>query len=131
MRKINTNSCERYCKPANLEKVVFQEIPEWLVGRNGPPGIVVQVQDRKQSHQNQGGQLRLVSQHDQHHQNGADDVLDNLPYAQLKADQSDKHEGQQDAARQLHEVLGLVFAHRWHAGKQTAPLYPGFRQDEQ
>jgi len=115
----------------HLEKVVFQEIPEWLVGRNGPPGIVVQVQDREQGHQDQGGQLCLVAQHDQHHQNGSDDVLDNLPHAQLESDQGDEHEGQQDAAGQLHEVLGLVLTHRWHAGEQAASLYSGLGQDEQ
>lgn len=115
----------------DLEEIIFQEISEWFVGRNCPPGIMVKVQHSQQGHQDEGRQLGLITENDQHHQNRSNDVLDHLPHTQLESDQGDEHEGQQDATGELHEVLGLVVAHGWHAGEQAATLDSGLGQYEE
>ena len=61
-----------------LEEVVFEEISHRFVCRNGPPGVEVEVENVKPGDEHQGGQLGLVADRDQNHQNGANQVLNDL-----------------------------------------------------
>lgn len=92
---------------------------------------MVQIQNGQQQHQTQRRQLGAITNRHAHHQNRAENVLQNLQEAKLEADQRDEHERQQHTAGQLHHVLGLVLAERRHAGKQAAPLDARLREHEQ
>ena len=59
----------------HLEKVVFQEVPHWLVCRDGPPRVEVEVEDVEPDDQDERAQLGLVADRHQDHQDGADQVL--------------------------------------------------------
>ena len=62
----------------HLEEIVFEEVPHWFVGWDGPPGVEIEVEDVEPSDQHQGGQLSLVADSDQDHEQGANKVLDDL-----------------------------------------------------
>ena len=62
----------------HLEEVVFEEVSHGFICGDGPPGVEVEVEDVEPRDQHQGGQLRLVADSDQDHQERPDQVLDNL-----------------------------------------------------
>ena len=73
----NTNVVKQQ-QEQHLEEIVFEEVPHGFVGRDGPPGVEIEVEDVEPSDQHQGGQLRLVADSDEDHEQGANKVLDNL-----------------------------------------------------
>ena len=72
------NHCCAAAPCLHLEEIVFEEVSHGFVGRDGPPGVEIEVEDVEPGHQHQGGQLRLVADSDEDHQQGADKVLDDL-----------------------------------------------------
>lgn len=114
-----------------LEKVVFEEVPEWLVGWNGPPCVVVKIQGGQKQDQCEGRQLGFVADRNEYHENRAEDVLDDLQHGQLEAQQRDEHESEQYSAGKLQEVLRLVLAEGRDAGEQAATLNARLGQHEQ
>ena len=63
-----------------LEEVIFKKVSHWLVSRNGPPRVEVEVEKVEPKDQDKGGQLGLVANRDEDHQQGSNEVLNDLQY---------------------------------------------------
>ena len=98
----------------NLEEVVFEEVPHGLVSGNVPPGVEVEVQDVEPGDEDEGGELGLVADGDQHHEERAHQVLDDLHCRHLEAEEREEHEDQEDPARKLQVHFRLVLSQTWH-----------------
>ena len=98
----------------DLEEVVFEEVPHGLVSRNVPPGVEVEVQDVEPGDEDEGGELGLVADGDQHHEERAHQVLDDLHCRHLEAEESEEHEDQEDPARKLQVHFRFVLSQTWH-----------------
>ena len=98
----------------NLEEVVFEEVPHGLVSGNVPPGVEVEVQDVEPGDEDEGGELGLVADGDQHHEERAHQVLDDLHCRHLEAKEGEEHEDQEDPARKLQVHFRLVLPQTWH-----------------
>ena len=98
----------------DLEEVVFEEVPHGLVSGNVPPGVEVEVQDVEPGDEDEGGELGLVADGDQHHEERAHQVLDDLHCRHLEAEESEEHEDQEDPAGKLQVHFRLVLSQTWH-----------------
>jgi len=114
-----------------LEEIVFEEVSHGLVGRDGPPGVEIEVEDVEPGHEHKGGQLGLVADSDEDHQQGADEVLDDLHGGHLESEEGQKHEDQEDPAGQLEIHLGLVLSQAGHASEQRLALHTALSEDEE
>ena len=91
-----------------LKEIILEEVSHGLVSRNVPPGVKIEVKDVEPGDEDQGGELRLVADGDKHHEEGANQVLDDLHGGHLKAEEGEEHEDEEDPARQLQIHLRLV-----------------------
>ena len=103
---------------SHLEEVVLEEVSHGLVSRNVPPGVEIEVEDVEPGDENQGGELGLVADGDEHHEEGADQVLDDLHGGHLEAEEGEEHEDKKDPARQLQIHFRLVLPQTRHLAKE-------------
>jgi len=114
-----------------LEKIIFEEISHWFVGRDVPPSVEVKVENVEPNNQDQGTQLRLVANRYHAHQDGTNKILNNLHGTHLEPEESDEHEDQENSSSKLEIHLGLVLTEGWDSGKQRLSFHPGLSQDQQ
>merc|ERR1719177_59782 len=106
----------------SLEEIILEEVSHGFVSRNVPPGVEVEVEDVEPGDKDQGGELRLVANGDKHHEEGANQVLDDLHGGHLEAEEGEEHEDKEDPARQLQIHLRLVLPQARHPSKERFPL---------
>ena len=112
-----------------LEEIVLQEVMQWLVGFDGPEWIGDYVEHAEEDDQSESAQLGLVANGDEYHQSCAKDVNENVHDRHVGADESQKHEDEENASGELHVVLWLVVAESGHASEQALGI--GFALDQQ
>ena len=74
-------SVKQFVYFSHLEEVILKEVSHGLVGRDGPPGVEVEVENVEPGDQDQGGELGFVSNRNEDHQEGANKVLNNLKFS--------------------------------------------------
>ena len=102
---------------SHLEEIVLEEVSHGLVCWNVPPGVEIEVEDVKPGDKDQGGELGLVADGDEHHEERANQVLDDLHGGHLKAEEGEEHEDEEDPARQLQIHFRLVLSQARHLSK--------------
>ena len=103
-----------------LEEIILEEVSHGLVSRNVPPGVEIEVEDVQPGDKDQGGELSLVANGDEHHEEGADQVLDDLHCGHLEAEEGEEHEDEKDPACQLQIHFGLVLPEARHLSKHES-----------
>ena len=132
---------------SHLEEIILEEVSHGLVSRNVPPGVEIEVEDVEPGDENQGGELGLVADGDEHHEEGADQVLDDLHGGHLEAEEGEEHEDKKDPARQLQIHFRLVlpqagylanedikkykYKESAHPSKERFPLNSGLGENEE
>ena len=91
-----------------LEEVILEEVSHGFVSRNVPPGVEVEVEDIEPGDEDKRGELCLVADGDEHHEERADQVLDDLHGGHFKAEEGEEHENKKDPSRQLQIHLRFV-----------------------